>query len=116
MRTRQPAHVLLLFEMANGPLPIGSLHVRDFAPLRTQRPLSDLTADADGYIRFACLKCPRQGKVALAKLRERFQPTEGLVNILNTLAPTDCQHGGVDAWGNHACGFCYRDLGRPRDD
>jgi hypothetical protein len=93
-----------------GPLPIGSLHVRDFAELRRQRPLSELTADEGGFVRFACLKCPRTGKVRLASLHARFAPTEGLVGILNDLAPKDCPLAGPDPWSSRACGFCYRDL------
>jgi len=97
--------------MGNGPLPIGSLHVRDFDDFRTQRPLSDLTADESGHVRFACLKCPCTGKVLLSALHARFRPTDGLVGILNLLAPSDCPLAGADPWGNHPCGFCYRDLG-----
>jgi hypothetical protein len=91
--------------------PIGGTHARDFAAVRQQRTLAELTGDAEGFVRFGCLKCPRTGKVELAKLRARFAPSEGLVNILNRLAPADCPLAGEDPWGNHPCGFCYRDLG-----
>lgn len=97
--------------MEKPPLPIGRMHVRDFAAGNEQRRLATLQADGEGYVRFTCSKCPRTGKVRLAKLRERFSPSEGLVNILNTLAPKDCPHAQPDPSGNHACGFRYRDLG-----
>jgi len=90
--------------------PIGGTHARDFAQLRAQRPLSDLTADEGGYVRFRCMSCPRTGKVRLSALQERFKPTEGLVGILNTLLPKDCAKREPDPWGNVLCGFCYRDL------
>jgi hypothetical protein len=96
--------------MTNGPMPIGQMHVRDFADLRQQRTLAELPADAEGFVHFRCRKCPRTEKVELATLQARFRTTEGLVNILNTLAPTDCALAGADPWGNHPCGFCYRDL------
>jgi hypothetical protein len=96
--------------VAEARTPLGGTHARDFADFRQQRTLAELTADPEGYVRFRCLKCPRTGKVELAKLRERFKPSEGLVNILNTLVPTDCNLAGADPWGNHPCGFCYRDL------
>ena len=89
---------------------IGQTHSRDFSMHRTQRRLAELRADDQGFVRFRCLKCPRTGKVELAKLRKRFRATEGLVNILNTLAPTDCPMASADPWGNRPCGFCYRDL------
>lgn len=87
-----------------------TIHHRDFSLHRMQRTLSALTADDQGFVRFACLKCPRTGKVALAALQARFAPEEGLVNILNTLAPKACALAKADPWGNRACGFCYRDL------
>lgn len=90
--------------------PIGGTHARDFAPLRQQRPLSELRADTAGFVRFACLKCPRQDRVALAELRGRFHADAGLVDVLNALAPKDCALAQKDPWGNHLCGFCYRDL------
>jgi hypothetical protein len=118
-RRRRRDNVLLLFldkpHMGNGPLPIGSLHVRDFAPLRTQRRLAELTADARGFVRFSCLHCPRTGEVALADLRARFRPDEGLVNILNTLLPADCPGAVRDPSGVVRCGFCYSDLKRTPD-
>jgi hypothetical protein len=95
-----------------GPLPIGALHVRDFAPMRTQRRLAELGADAAGLVRFSCLHCPRTGEVALADLRARFAPDEGLVNILNTLLPADCPRAARDPSGVVRCGFCYDDLKR----
>lgn len=97
--------------MADGPLPIGSLHVRDFrADLRVQRTLADLTGDDRGDVSFACLKCPHQGKMALAELRARFRPDAGLVDILNVLMPSGCVKAARDPSGSRACGFCYRDL------
>lgn len=79
--------------------------------MRTQRTLDTLPADAEGFVRFRCLSCPRTGKIALAKLQERFAPDAGLVNVLNAIMPPDCPKAGADPWGNHPCGFCYRDLG-----
>ncbi len=93
--------------------PIGGTHSRDFGELKQQRQLSELRADERGYVRFRCLKCPRTGKVELAKLKERFAPDAGLVDILNTLLPVDCAKTERDPWGHVACGFCYRDLGGP---
>jgi len=90
--------------------PIGHMHVRDFAPLREQRPLSELTADEGGYVRFVCRSCPRTGKVKLEALRARFSPDAGLVNILNTLLPADCPEAKPNPWGIRACRFSYRDL------
>lgn len=102
--------------MGNGPLPIGSLHSRDFADdLRTQRTLAELPADERGYVRLACLHCPRVGKISLAKLQERFAPTAGLNNILHAIMPKDCPKSERDAWGIIRCGFCYRDLGGRHD-
>lgn len=95
-----------------GPLPIGSLHVRDFAELRQQRQLSELTADAGGYVRFDCGGCPRTGKIRLADLQARFRPDAGLVDILNALAPKDCPKARPDPWGHRPCRFQYRDLAR----
>lgn len=89
---------------------IGHTHVRDFDLRRSQRALAELAADDAGYVRFSCLKCPRTGLVELAQLRARFRPTEGLVNILNSLAPPDCPLAAPDASGNRTCGYCYRDL------
>jgi hypothetical protein len=88
------------------------IHHRDFALDGQQVTLAEAPVDADGLVWFRCLKCPRTGKVRLARLQARFAPTEGLVNILNALAPKDCPLAGADPWGNHLCGFCYRDLGR----
>jgi hypothetical protein len=48
--------------------------------------------------------------VALAKLRERFAPGAGLVNILNTLLPKDCPNAAPDPWGVRSRKFHYRDL------
>ncbi|RAK59879.1 hypothetical protein DJ021_08700 [Phenylobacterium hankyongense] len=87
-----------------------TIHDRDFSLHRTQRPLAELRADAQGFVRFNCSKCPRTGKVRLAKLRERFPPTEGLVDILLRLTPTDCEFAERSPWGTRQCGFCYRDL------
>jgi hypothetical protein len=102
--------------MENRPLSIGSLHARDFAPLRTQRILADLSPDGQGQVRFGCLSCERTGAVPLAILRVRFAPTEGLVNILNALLPADCRRAARDASGHVGCGFCYGDpKGRPDD-
>jgi hypothetical protein len=95
-----------------GPLPIGSLHVRDFAELRQQVPLRDLTADEAGLVWFECTACPRQESHPLSQMRARFHPDAGLVNILNALKPKDCPKARPDPWGNHPCGFRYRDLGR----
>lgn len=92
--------------------PIGGMHARDFEGWRTQRPLAEVSVDSEGYVRFRCLTCPRDGKIAAASLRARFGPTEGLVNILNILKPKDCPHAEPDPSGNHRCGWCYRDLGR----
>jgi hypothetical protein len=96
--------------MGTGPLPIGSLHVRDFDGLRTQRTLAELKADAHGLVQFRCLKCPRTEAVPMAVLTARFRATAGLVDILNALAPADCPQAGVDVSGNHPCGFCYGEL------
>jgi hypothetical protein len=96
--------------MGNGPLPIGSTHARDYAPMREQLPLSSLTADESGFVRFKCSKCPRLEKAPLAKLRERFHPDAGLVNILNAILPTDCPNATPNASGIRSCGFHYRDL------
>jgi hypothetical protein len=92
---------------------MGSLHSRDFAEMRQQVPLSEVPVDAGGYVRFSCTICPRTGRIALADLQARFRPREGLVNILNAVAPKDCPKVAPDPWGNHPCGFCYRDLGGP---
>ena len=97
--------------MGNGPLPIGSLHSRDFAPMRTQVPLSALKADAQGYVRFDCKLCQRTGQIPLADLTARFRPTEGLVNILNAVLPEDCPKSKPDPSGMRPCGFRYRDIG-----
>jgi hypothetical protein len=86
------------------------MHARDFGEMREQRTLAELGADDLGYVRFVCAGCPRTGKVALAKLRERFAPGAGLVNILNTLLPKDCPHAAPDPWGVRSCKFRYRDL------
>ncbi|HEY2749763.1 hypothetical protein [Phenylobacterium sp.] len=96
----------------SGPLPIGSLHARDFAPMRTQRTLAEAPADSQGYVRFSCLNrdCSRTGKIRLAALQQRFAPGEGLVNILNAVMPKDCPRSAPDPWGSRRCGFCYRDL------
>jgi hypothetical protein len=96
--------------MSDGRTPIGHMHARDFAPMREQRPLSSLTADAGGYVRFACRSCQRTGKVKLSALRERFRPNEGLVNILNTLLPKECPKAAPNPWGIRSCKFRYRDL------
>jgi hypothetical protein len=78
--------------------------------MREQRPLSDLTADQLGYVRFVCTRCPRSGKVKLASLQARFRVDAGLVDILNALAPKDCSGAKRNPWGSHSCGFYYRDL------
>ena len=90
--------------------PIGRMHVRDFAPARTQRPLSDLTADGLGYVRFDCGGCPRTGKVRLEALKARFAPDTGLVNVLNSILPQDCPLRDPDPSGSRLCRFRYRDL------
>jgi hypothetical protein len=89
---------------------IGGMHARDFDDFRQQRPLSDLTADHLGYVRFACKRCPRTGRIRLADLRARFPPEAGLVNILNAVMPKDCPGNARDAQGIKRCGFHYRDL------
>ena len=91
---------------------IGGMQARDFDSGQTQALLETVPQDEQGYVRFACMSCPRTGKVAAAKLRDRFAPTEGLVNILNVLKPKDCPRARPDPWGNHRCGWCYRDLGQ----
>ena len=96
--------------MRDRPLPIGSTHARDYTPTREQRTLAELSADDLGYVRFRCLHCPRTAKVQLAKLRERFAPGAGLVNVLNAIRPRDCRQAAPDPWGVVHCGFCYRDL------
>ena len=98
--------------MAHTRTPIGGTHVRDFGHCRQQVPLTALPVDPEGFVHFRCLKCPRIGKVSLVELQARVEPTEGLVNILNSLKPLDCELAGPDPWGNHPCGYCYRDLGR----
>jgi len=87
------------------------MHYRDFRDMREQRPLSELPADAEGFVRFKCLKCPRTGKVRLARLQERSTPDTWLVTILNTLLPKDCPDAKPNPWKSTPCGFCYRDLG-----
>jgi hypothetical protein len=96
--------------MSDRPLPIGSLHAREFAPMRTQVPLSELRADGEGDVRFACKQCPRTEKIPLVDLQARFQPSEGLVNILNCILPDDCPRAGRNSSGLRECGFHYRDL------
>jgi hypothetical protein len=90
--------------------PIGGTHARDWRPLREQVPLSELRADAAGFVHLDCRACPRTEKIALADLRARFAPDAGLVNILNAIRPTDCPHAGFDAVGHNRCGIYYRDL------
>ena len=86
------------------------IHARDFAPLRQQRPLTDLTADETGSVRLSCSRCPRQETVALLELHQRFSPQAGLVDVLNALAAGYCAKARSDASGTRHCGLCYRDL------
>jgi hypothetical protein len=97
-------------DMPDERTPIGHMHARDFAPMRTQVPLSDLRADEAGWVRFTCKRCPRTGKVRLEALKARFSPDEGLVDILNMLLPADCPHAEPNAWDIRSCGWRYRDL------
>jgi hypothetical protein len=90
--------------------PIGGTHARDYRPMREQRPLTDLTADPLGYVRFTCSRCPRLGKIRLADLQARFAAAAGLVNVLNAVAPRDCPHAKPNPSGTRSCGFRYRDL------
>ncbi|THD56534.1 hypothetical protein [Phenylobacterium sp.] len=92
--------------------PPGYMKTRDFAPMRQQVPLSELTGDARGDVWFACTRCPHAERRALADLRARFAPDAGLVNILNTLRPKDCPKSERNASGIVGCGFHYRDLAR----
>jgi hypothetical protein len=87
--------------------PIGGMRASDFADLREQRPLSDLRADAGGYVRF---DCPRAGKLKLETMLTRFRPGAGLVNILNALAPKDCPKTEPNPSGIRSCAWRYRDL------
>jgi hypothetical protein len=88
------------------------IHARDFAPMRQQRPLAELPADANGLVWFACSRCDRTGAIALATLRERYPPQTGLVAILNALAPADCVGAAAGPTGASPCGYYYRDLAR----
>ena len=90
--------------------PLGGTHARDFDDGRQQVPLSELTGDDLGYVRFDCTRCPRRGKIRLEALRARFAPAAGLVNILNAVAPKDCPGARHDAQGIKRCGFHYRGL------
>lgn len=90
--------------------PLGGMHARDFDACRQQVPLAELTGDHLGYVRFACTRCPRRGKIRLEALRARFAPDAGLVNVLNAIAPKDCPGAKHDAQGIKRCGFHYRDL------
>lgn len=90
--------------------PIGGTHARDFDSVPMQVPLTNLSADERGYVRFRCMVCPRTGKIRLSDLHARFKPTDGLVNILNAVRPKDCTKSPPDPWGIVRCGFCYRDL------
>lgn len=90
--------------------PHDPIHARDFAPMRQQRSLAELTGDSAGWVRLSCSQCPRQAKVALSDLRQRFAPREGLVNVLNILASERCARTRADASGTSRCGLRYRDL------
>jgi hypothetical protein len=92
------------------PLPIGTLHAGDFVALRQQRPLSELTADRLGYVRFSCSKCARTGKIRLEALQARFALDVGLVSILSAISPKDCLNAERSPSGLRQCGFHYRDL------
>ena len=91
-----------------------TIHHRAFGLQRTQVTLAELPADAEGFVRFWCRRCPRTDRIPLATLKARFAPEAGLVNILNAIKPPDCPLAGEDAQGNHPCDYRYRDLGGRR--
>lgn len=95
--------------------PYGGMHSRDFSTYRQQRTLGEAPVDGRGDVRFACTRCPRTGKVAMAELRARFSPQAGLVNILNALLPADCGKSKRTPGGHVECGYYYRDLGGRSD-